>query len=105
MLLCLSSVPWCSVLEESEEAAGEVALEAAVGLAPCLAFAEASFGVGDRGLVDSAAGDEDLVECSVELAVAAAVEAVADRLSGGGGDWGDAGEPGERGLAADPAFV
>ena len=41
----------------------------------------------------------------VELAVAAAVEAVADRLSGGGGDRGDAGEPGERGLASDPAFV
>ena len=55
--------------------------------------------------MDSSSGDEDLVEGAVELSVAAAVEAVADRLSGGGGDRGDAGEPGERGFAADPAFV
>ena len=81
MLLCLSSVGWGSVLEESVEAAGEVAFEAAVGLAACFAFADAAFDVGDRGFVDSSAGDEDLVECAVELAVAAAVEAVADRLS------------------------
>jgi hypothetical protein len=37
--------------------------------------------------------------------VAAAVEAVTDRLSGGGGDRCAAGEAGEGRLASDPAFV
>ena len=105
MLLCLSSVHGRSVLEEPVEAAGEVAFEAAVCFSACFAFADPSFDVRDRGFVDSAAGDEDLVHRSVELSVAAAVESVADRLSGGGGDRGDAGEPGERGLASNPAFV
>jgi hypothetical protein len=36
------------VFEESVEAAGEVALEAAVCFATCLAFCESSFDVGDR---------------------------------------------------------
>jgi hypothetical protein len=45
------------------------------------------------------------VQCAVELAVAAAVEAVADRLSGGGGDRCAAGEAGEGGFASDPAAV
>jgi hypothetical protein len=97
MLLCLSSVRWRSVLEESEESAGEVAFEAADGLAAGLAFADPAFDVGDRGRIDSASGDEDLVEGAVELAVSAAVESVADRLAGGGGDRGGAGEAGERG--------
>jgi Integrase core domain len=49
-LLCLSSrYRRRSVFEESVEAAGEVALEAAVCFASCLAFLEASFDVGDRG--------------------------------------------------------
>ena len=48
MLLCLSSGQWRSVFEESVEAAGEVALEAAVGFASCLAFLDASLDVGDR---------------------------------------------------------
>ena len=42
---------------------------------------------------------------AVEPAVTAAVEAVADGLSGGGGDRGAAGEACERGLACDPAWV
>ena len=99
MLLCLSSWSVAAVLEEPVEVAGEVALEAAGGFAAGFAFAGAPFDVGDRGWVCSASGDEDLVEGAVELAVAAAVEAVADRLAGGGGDRGDAGETGERGLA------
>jgi hypothetical protein len=81
MLLCLSSVRWRSVLEESEEGAGEVAFEAAVRFAPCFAFADAAFDVGGRGRMDPSAGDEDLVQGSVELTVAVSVEAVADRLS------------------------
>jgi hypothetical protein len=70
MLLCLSSVGWRSVLEEPVEAAGEVAFEAAVGFAACFAFADPVFDVGDRWLVDSTSGHEDLVEGSVELSVA-----------------------------------
>ena len=45
------------------------------------------------------------VECPVELAVAAAVEAVAFVLSAGGLDWADAGERGEGGFAAEPVRV
>jgi hypothetical protein len=48
MLLCLSSREWRSVLEEAVEAAGEVALEAAVCFASGLAFLHPSFDVGDR---------------------------------------------------------
>ena len=62
---------WRSVFEEPVEAAGEVALEAAVCFAPCFAFLEAPFDVGDRGGVCAFAGDEDHVECAVEFAVAA----------------------------------
>jgi hypothetical protein len=79
------------VFEEAVEVAGEVALEAAVGFAACLAFLEASFDVGDCGGVCAFAGDEDHVQGSVEFAVAASVESVADRLPGGGGDRGGAG--------------
>jgi hypothetical protein len=49
MLLCLSSRPWRSLFEESVEAAGEVAFEAAVCFASRLAFLESAFDVGDRG--------------------------------------------------------
>ena len=51
MLLCLSSRLWWSVFEEAVEAAGEVALEAAVCLASCLAFFQPPFDVDDRGWV------------------------------------------------------
>ena len=49
MLLCLSSRQWCSVFEQAVEAAGVVALEAAVGFASGFAFLQAPFEVGDRG--------------------------------------------------------
>src|SRR6266536_5716203 len=52
-----------------------------------------------------ASSDEDHVQRPVEPAVAAAVESVADRLTGGGGDRGAAGESRERGLVSDPAAV
>jgi hypothetical protein len=58
------------VFEESVEAAGEVALEAAVCFASCFAFCESAFDVGDRRWVGAFPGDEDHVECAVELAVA-----------------------------------
>src|SRR3954451_10822639 len=56
MLLCLSSRRWRSVLEEPVEVAGEVAFEAAVGLAAGFAFADPAFDVRDRGRMDSASG-------------------------------------------------
>jgi len=49
------------VFEESEEAAGEVALEATVCFAAAFAVADASVDVGDRRLVCASAGDEDHV--------------------------------------------
>jgi hypothetical protein len=69
------------VLEEAVEVAGEVALEATGRLAAALSFAYSAFDVVDGRLVDSAAGEDDLVEGAVELSVAAAVEPVADRLA------------------------
>src|SRR5439155_25186671 len=98
MLLCLSSRQW-RVFEEPVEVSGEVALEAAGGLAAAFPFLDSTLDVVDRRSVHSASGNDDLVKCSVELSVAAAVEPVADRLAGRGGDRGGAGEPGECGLA------
>src|SRR6266496_4298117 len=97
MLLCLSSRQR-RVFEEPVEISGEVALEAAGGLAAAFPFLDSALDVVDGRSVCSASGNDDLVECSVELSVAAAVEAV-DRLAGGCRDRGDAGEPGECGLA------
>jgi hypothetical protein len=93
------------VFEEAVEAAGEVALEAADGFAVSLAFADASVDVVDRGRVGSAPGDEDVVEGAVQLAVAAAVEAVSDGLAGGGGDRCCARESGERRFGCEAARV
>ena len=75
------------------------------GFAAGLSFHGSSFDVGDRGWVHASAGDDDLVECAVELSVAAAVEAVADCLAGGGGDGGGAGEAGEGCFAVDASGV
>src|SRR6266566_8097166 len=105
MLLCLSSRLWRSVFEEAVEAAGEVALEAAGCFASGFSFLQPSFDVGDGGGVGAFAGDEDHVECAVEFAVAASVEPVADRLPGGGGDRGCAGEACEGGFGGDPSLV
>ena len=80
MLRCLSSRHW-RVLEEPEEVAGEVALEAAGCFAAALAFLDATLDVGDRRSVRTASGDEDHVQRAIEPAVAAAIEAVADRLA------------------------
>ena len=65
-------------LQLSEEGAGEVAFEAADGVAFGFSFAEAAADVGLRFGVDSFAAEDDRVEGAVELAVVAAVEAVAD---------------------------
>ena len=75
------------MLEESPDAPGEEALDAADGFAFGLAFGDSAGDVGAGGWVAALLGDGDEVERPVELAVAATVEAVAGLvLSGGGGD-------------------
>ena len=100
----MSSRRW-RVLEESVEGAGEVALEAAGGLVAALPFAEAALDEVDGWSVHATSGEDDLVEGAVELSVAAAVEPVADRLSGGGRNRGGAREPGEGGFAHETALL
>src|SRR5436190_22029903 len=104
MLLCLSSRQG-RAFEEPVEVSGEVALQAARGLAAAFPFLDSTLDVVDRRSVRAAAGNDDLVECPVELSVAAAVEPVADPLAGRGRDRGGAGEPGECGLADHTAAV
>ena len=59
----------------------------------------------DRRCVYAASGEDDLVQCAIELPVAAAVEPVADCLAGRGGDRGGAREAGEGCFAVDAAAV
>jgi hypothetical protein len=80
ILLCQEVHGW-GVLGPAVEAAvedvGEVAFERASGFTGCLAFAELAGEVGLGGWVVALLDDRDSVEGRVELAVAAAVEAVA----------------------------
>ena len=54
-----------------------MSFEAAEGFAAALPFGLFAFEIGAGGWMDAALGDRDAVEGAVELAVAAAVEAVA----------------------------
>ena len=83
----------------------EVALEQPDGLTAALAFGDSACDVGLRRRVVLASVQDDGVQCAVELAVAAAAEAVTGRLAAGGGDRCDAGESCEGGFGADPALV
>jgi hypothetical protein len=74
-------------LEQAEEVAGDVALEAAFDFARRLAFGRAPGRVGACGGVVLQAGEDDGVQRAVEVAVAGAVEPVADGLAGRGWDW------------------
>src|SRR5687767_4777951 len=85
--------------------AGEVALETADRLAHALALASAPFDVGDRLGVALAPGDDDRVQGTVELAIAAGVEAVAQRLTRGGGDGSAGAQAGEGRLAGEAPLV
>jgi hypothetical protein len=68
------------------DAASEVALEAAQGFHAALAFGLLAGEVRDGGWVMLALGDGDPVQRGVELAIAAAVEALTVAASGGRGD-------------------
>lgn len=85
--------------------AGEVSLQAATDLSQRVPFGGSSLDVGAGGRVHAHAGDDGHVECSVESAVTAAVEAVTDHVPRGHGDRVHAGEAGEGGFGADPARV
>jgi hypothetical protein len=80
------------------EAAGEVALEAADGFAGALAFGSFAVQVGAGLGVAAGAGDGDAMDRGVDLAVAAAVQAMAVGLAGADGDRRDAGGAGEFGV-------
>jgi hypothetical protein len=86
-------------LEEVPDAACEVALEAADGFAVGLAFgglaSEVDLGFG----VAASACDGDAMDRRVDLAVAAAVEAVAVGFARADGDRCDSGGAGEPGVA------
>ena len=73
-------------LEEVPDAAGEVSFEAAHGFAVGFAFGLFAVEVGGGVGVVEAFAEREAVEGGVDLAVAAAVEAVSDRGAGGGGD-------------------
>src|SRR5215211_284404 len=92
-------------LEQAEEVAGEVALEATDRLAHALALGSPPLDVGDRRRVVLAPRDDDRVQRAVELPVAAGVEPVAKDEAGGGGDRSGAGEAGKGGVAAEAAAV
>src|SRR5690242_11441159 len=72
-------------LEQVPDAPGEVAFEAADGFPASLALGLSACEVGGGLGVQAAFDDGEAVEGAVELAVAAAVEAVALRAPGGGG--------------------
>ena len=84
--------------QEVPDAAGEVAFEAADGVAVGLAFGVLARDVVLRVRVAAGAGDGDAVDGGVDLAVAAAVEAVAVGASGADRDRCDAGGSGELGV-------
>src|SRR5262245_43505346 len=84
----------------------EVAFEGAAGFAWCFAFGDLAGEIGARGWVVAGLDDRDAVERSVELAVAAAVEAVAAcGLAGAAGDRCGAAEAREGGGVAEAADV
>ena len=78
-----------------EDDADEEAFEAADGLASALAFGFLALEVGTCGGVVAGLGDRDPVERGVELAVAAAVEAVSLDPAGAGFERCDAAVPGK----------
>ena len=81
--------------------AGEVALEDPGRVSCALALGDAAGDVGAGRSIVLAAVQDDGVQRSVELAVAAAAEPMADRLAAGGGQGCDARESGEGSLGAD----
>src|ERR1700761_5167438 len=78
------------LVEEVPYVAGEVAFEAAVGLGAGFSFGHFAVEVGAGVRAGAGACERDAVERGVELAIAAAVQADALGVAGGGGDGRDA---------------
>jgi hypothetical protein len=78
-------------LQEVPDAAGEVAFEASDGFAAGLAFRRLAGEVVAGFRVAAGAGDGDAVDGGVDLAVAAAIQAVAVGLGGADRDRSEAG--------------
>lgn len=74
-------------------------------LALGLAFGGSAFDVGAGALAVTQTTDDDQVQSTIGLVIAAIVEAVASRLARGGGDRAGAAYRGERALAAEPVDV
>jgi len=90
-------------LDEAEESASGVALEAATDLGVGLLLSTPTGQVGAGGLmaVEHPPG-RDGVQGAVELAVTEAIESMADDPPGGRRQWADPAERGEGGLGAEP---
>lgn len=73
--------------------AGDVALEAAQRFSAAFAFGFAALDVGAGGRVQPQAGEGDDVQRAVDLAVASAIEAVADHPARGSRNGSGAGQP------------
>ena len=89
-----------AVLQEPEELASDVALEAALNLRSALAFGPPAPEVRLGGLVTSEPGQDDGVESTIELPVAVTTETVTNGLAGRCFDRSDATELGESGFGA-----
>ena len=90
-------------LEQVPDAPREVALEAADCLLGALGLGAFAGDVVLRFGVAAQAGDGDAVDSGVDLAIAAAVQAVSVGLAGADRDRRDAGGPGELGVAGEAA--
>jgi len=80
--------------------AGDVALEAADGFFLGASLCESTVDVGAGAFIADHAGDDDVSERGVGVAVAAAVEPVSFLFAAGGVDRGDPAEVGEGGITA-----
>ena len=98
MLLWL--VKYALLIEQTEESAGQVALEAAPDLAIALALLAPAGDVDQRLRVVQHAGQGDRVQGAVEFAVATAVEAMTDDLARGSLEGCYASQACESGFAA-----
>src|SRR5687768_12507999 len=90
-------------LQEPEDAASEIALEAAQRFAAVLAFGALARDVGGGRGIQPRSRDGEAMQRAVELAVAAAIQAMAIGAPGGRGDRCHAACPGELGVAGEPA--
>jgi hypothetical protein len=91
---------WSGVgrLEQVPDAAGEVAFEAADRFARALAFGSLAVQVGARLGMAAGTGDGDAMDRRVDLAVAAAVQAMAAGVARADRDRRQAGGAGELGV-------